>query len=67
VPDLEAFQQNSQIQDAVVRNIEIIGEAVNKINSRLNQLLNQLGSKALTARGAVSVASCRGSPENEHP
>jgi uncharacterized protein with HEPN domain len=33
VPDLEAFNENPQAQDAVVRNIEIIGEAVNKINS----------------------------------
>jgi len=33
VPDLQAFQQNRQVQDAVVRNIEIIGEAINKINS----------------------------------
>ena len=30
--DIEAFEKNSQIQDAVVRNIEIIGEAVNHIN-----------------------------------
>ena len=27
VADLDAFQANSQLQDAVVRNIEIIGEA----------------------------------------
>ncbi|MEO8797947.1 MAG: HepT-like ribonuclease domain-containing protein [Polyangiaceae bacterium] len=33
VPDLAAVQKNPQVQDAVVRNIEIIGEAVNKINS----------------------------------
>ena len=33
VPDLAAFKTNPQVQDAVVRNIEIIGEAVNKINS----------------------------------
>ncbi len=33
VPDLAAFKKNPQAQDAVVRNIEIIGEAVNKINS----------------------------------
>jgi uncharacterized protein with HEPN domain len=32
VPDREAFRKNPQVQDAVVRNIEIIGEAVNKIN-----------------------------------
>lgn len=32
VTDFEAFQKNLQVQDAVVRNIEIIGEAVNKIN-----------------------------------
>jgi uncharacterized protein with HEPN domain len=31
--DFDAFQTNHQVQDAVVRNIEIIGEAVNKINS----------------------------------
>ena len=31
--DFDAFQENQQIQDAVVRNIEIIGEAVKKINS----------------------------------
>jgi uncharacterized protein with HEPN domain len=31
--DFDAFQKNQQVQDAVVRNIEIIGEAVNKINS----------------------------------
>jgi uncharacterized protein with HEPN domain len=30
--DIEAFEKNPQIQDAVVRNIEIIGEAVNHIN-----------------------------------
>lgn len=33
VPDLAAFHKNRQVQDAVVRNIETIGEAVNKINS----------------------------------
>ena len=31
--DLEALQKNQQVQDAVVRNIEIIGEAVNKIHN----------------------------------
>lgn len=30
--DIEAFEKNPQIQDAVVRNIEIIGEAVNHIS-----------------------------------
>ena len=28
---LEAFEQNHQVQDAVIRNIEIIGEAANQI------------------------------------
>ncbi len=32
VQDLEAFNQNTQIQDAVVRNIEIIGEAATHIH-----------------------------------
>lgn len=31
IPDLESFRGNPLVQDAVVRNIEIIGEAVNKI------------------------------------
>jgi uncharacterized protein with HEPN domain len=30
---LEEFQQTQQVQDAVVRNIEIIGEAVNQIQA----------------------------------
>ena len=32
LPGIEAFEKNPQVQDAVVRNIEIIGEAVNHIN-----------------------------------
>ncbi len=31
--DLEDLQKNQQVQDAVVRNIEIIGEAVNRIHN----------------------------------
>jgi uncharacterized protein with HEPN domain len=41
VTDLEAFQKNLQVQDAVVRNIEIIGEAVNKINSTAPNFIEQ--------------------------
>jgi len=41
VPDLEAFKKNPQAQDAVVRNIEIIGEAVNKINSAAPDFIKQ--------------------------
>lgn len=31
LPNIDAFRKNPQVQDAVVRNIEIIGEAVTKI------------------------------------
>ena len=41
VPDPEAFQKNPQVQDAVVRNIEIIGEAVNKINRTAPNFIEQ--------------------------
>jgi uncharacterized protein with HEPN domain len=41
LPDLAAFQKNRQVQDAVVRNIEIIGEAVNKINSTAPDFIKQ--------------------------
>lgn len=33
VPDIEAFRANLQVQDAVVRNIAVIGEAVNRVQS----------------------------------
>jgi uncharacterized protein with HEPN domain len=39
--DFDAFQNNRQVQDAVVRNIEIIGEAVNKINSIAPEFIDQ--------------------------
>jgi uncharacterized protein with HEPN domain len=32
LPDIDAFRQNLLVQDGVVRNIEIIGEAANHIN-----------------------------------
>jgi len=41
VPDLAAFKKNPQAQDAVVRSIEIIGEAVNKINSTAPDFIKQ--------------------------
>jgi len=39
--DLEALQKNQQVQDAVVRNIEIIGEAVNKIHDLDPDFINR--------------------------
>ena len=41
VPDLEAFRRNQQVQDAVLRNIEIIGEAVSKITTAAPEFVNQ--------------------------
>jgi len=41
LPDLQAFEKNRQVQDAVVRNIEIIGEAVSKINPLAPDFINQ--------------------------
>ena len=35
------FKKNQQVQDAVVRNIEIIGEAVNKIKSTAPKFIKQ--------------------------
>jgi uncharacterized protein with HEPN domain len=39
-PDIEAFAKNLQVQDAVVRNIEIIGEAVRHIDRGRQALLD---------------------------
>ncbi len=36
---LEAFQKTPQAQDAVIRNIEIIGEAVNRIQKQAPEFL----------------------------
>lgn len=38
---LEALQRNLQVQDAVVRNIEIIGEAVNHIHKMSPDFIDQ--------------------------
>jgi uncharacterized protein with HEPN domain len=41
LPDRAAFEQSPQVQDAVVRNIEIIGEAVNHINRMAPEFIAQ--------------------------
>jgi uncharacterized protein with HEPN domain len=41
LPDLHAFKQNPLAQDAVVRNIEIIGEALNHINRVAPEFIEQ--------------------------
>jgi uncharacterized protein with HEPN domain len=41
ISDLEAFQKNSQVQDAIIRNIEIIGEAVGKIQKTSPDFIKQ--------------------------
>ena len=41
LPDFDAFRGKRQVQDAVVRNIEIIGEAVNKISKVAPDFVNE--------------------------
>ena len=41
LPDFEAFEKNPQVQDAVVRNIEIIGEAVAHITHMAPHFIGQ--------------------------
>ena len=41
VPDLAAFEKNTQVQDAIVRNIEVIGEAVNNIQRAAPDFIRQ--------------------------
>jgi uncharacterized protein with HEPN domain len=41
LPDIDAFRQNPLVQDGVVRNIEIIGEAVNHINRMAPEFIAQ--------------------------
>ena len=59
VPDLEAFQKNPQVQDAVVRNIEIIGEAV-KQDQQYRAGLHPTASRASV--GANARDAQRGDP-----
>jgi uncharacterized protein with HEPN domain len=39
--DVDALRQNTQVQDAVVRNIEIIGEAATHIHNREPDFMQQ--------------------------
>jgi uncharacterized protein with HEPN domain len=39
LPGMEAFQKNPQAQDAVIRNIEIIGEAATKIQQQAPEFI----------------------------
>jgi uncharacterized protein with HEPN domain len=41
LPDIDAFRQNPLVQDGVVRNIEIIGEAANHINRMAPEFIAQ--------------------------
>lgn len=41
VPDLAAFEKNTQVQDAIVRNIEVIGEAVNNVQRTAPDFIKQ--------------------------
>jgi len=57
LPDFAAFEKNLQVQDAVVRNIEIIGEAVNHNQPRRSGL-HCIASRASMGRDARHV-QCR--------
>lgn len=54
--DVEALEQNSQVQDAIVRNIEIIGEAAAHIYNREPNF--QL-SEGRFSRGRRPATRCR--------
>lgn len=45
--DYEQFMQDSKTQDAVVRNLEIIGEATKNLSSRLRRVYAQIPWKDL--------------------
>jgi uncharacterized protein with HEPN domain len=53
LPDLHAFEQNPVVQDAVVRNIEIIGEAVNHITG-----LRRISSRSTRNFRGRTCATC---------
>jgi uncharacterized protein with HEPN domain len=57
VPDLAAFKKNPQVQDAVVRNIEIIGEAVNKINSTAPRRTSSNRTRSFHGRKCAACAT----------
>ena len=45
--DFDAFNKNELLQDAVIRNIEIIGEASKKISTKLKQVNNEIPWKEI--------------------
>jgi uncharacterized protein with HEPN domain len=57
VPAMEALERNTQVQDAVVRNIEIIGEAVSKIQTVAPDFIKQHSELPWTRmRGMRNIA-----------
>lgn len=60
VPNLEAFRENFQVQDAIVRNIEIIGEAVTQIQRTAPDFIRQHSELAWTQMRAMRNIAIHG-------
>lgn len=54
-PGREAFMASEEMQDAVIRNIEVIGEAAKRVSAETRGRLNQLEWKAICGMRDVLI------------
>ncbi len=54
-PGKEAFQQSEVLQDAVIRNVEVIGEAAKRVSAEARGHLPQLDWKAICGMRDVLI------------
>src|ERR1700683_730143 len=54
-PGKESFMTAEELQDAVIRNIEVIGEAAKRVSSEARKQLADLDWKRICGRGDVLI------------
>jgi len=54
-PGREAFLASEELQDAVIRNVEVIGEAAKRVSARTRTQLSQLDWKAICGMRDVLI------------
>jgi uncharacterized protein with HEPN domain len=54
-PGREAFMQSEETQDAVIRNVEVIGEAAKRVSARSREALPELDWRAICGMRDVLI------------
>jgi uncharacterized protein with HEPN domain len=62
-PGREAFQRSEVLQDAVIRNVEVIGEAAKRVSAAARSRLPRLDWKAICGMRDVLIHDCIVDPD----